>query len=87
MPKQKGQNPMTDQTQAIGGIRLFNTKDAAKLVGRKPATLEYLRWRGTGPKYRKIARSVFYTEADLLEWLNANSTEHRSTSEYAVGRE
>jgi hypothetical protein len=55
---------------------LFNTSQAAEFLRLSRRTLEGLRVRGGGPRYRKIGR-VFYERADLFAWLDAaarNST-------------
>lgn len=62
---------------------LLTTEQAARIVGRAVATLESMRVRGGGPKFRKIGRSVYYAEPELLEWLEANSRLCETTSDYA----
>ena len=47
---------------------LLAPKQAAEYLGIKPRTLEVHRYRGTGPRYRKIGRLVRYTGADLQEY-------------------
>lgn len=46
----------------------LDTKEAAKLLGRKVNTLEKWRQKGKGPKYRKHVGSITYMLKDLLEW-------------------
>jgi len=47
----------------------LNTKEAAKFLNIKPATLDQHRWRGTGPRFVKIGRCVRYRMADLDAFL------------------
>jgi len=58
---------------------LLTTNQAAQLLHLSPRTLEGLRVRGGGPKYRKIGR-VFYAQADLLSWLDASTRTSTSDS-------
>ncbi len=51
---------------------LLKTKDAAGRLGIPKSTLEKLRLSGGGPVFVKCGKSVFYTEQDLTEWINAN---------------
>jgi len=61
--------------------RLLTTKEAAAYLNVSVSFLMKARHRGDGPRYRKIGRSVRYTEQDLLEWLRARG--RTSTSEAA----
>lgn len=61
---------------------LFTTLQAAEFLHLSPRTLEGLRVRGGGPKYRKIGR-VFYSQVDLLAWLDAST--RTSTSDCGSG--
>ena len=59
---------------------LLKTREAAKLLGLSPRTLEGYRLRGDGPVYLKIRKSsVRYAPASLMEWANAD--QRSSTSE------
>ena len=58
---------------------LLKTKDASTRLGISKSTLEKLRLTGGGPVFIKRGKSVFYTEQDLTEWLQANR--RRSTSD------
>ena len=57
---------------------LLRTRDAAGRLGIPKSTLEKLRLSGGGPIFVKRGKSVFYTEQDLTEWVQANR--RRSTS-------
>lgn len=43
-------------------------------------TLEHWAYQGTGPKFRRLKRRVFYSVASLEEWMNANMTDELSAS-------
>ena len=58
---------------------LLKTKDASTRLGISKSTLEKLRLTGSGPVFVKRGKSVFYTEQDLTEWIQANR--RRSTSD------
>ncbi len=61
---------------------LYTTNQAAELLHLSWRTLEGLRVRGGGPRYRKIGR-VFYEQSDLLAWLEAAA--RTSTSDQGRG--
>ena len=49
------------------------------LPGMTIGRLAALRYRGTGPRYRKpTARTVLYTRAEVVDWVEASS--RRSTA-------
>ena len=52
------------------GAMLLTTKEAARLLGLAPKTLENLRSRGGGPRYAKIGNRVRYRPADLDDWIS-----------------
>lgn len=61
--------------------KLFTNTETAELLGIRPNTLEQWRLRGgIGPKFLKIGRSIRYSEADVIAWLNAQTC--TSTSQY-----
>ena len=43
----------------------LKSPDAAAYIGVSQRALEGLRYRGTGPKYSKVGRSIFYSVKDL----------------------
>lgn len=49
--------------------QLLNTRDAAKLLGRSPATLKRWRHQGTGPDYIQIKKRVSYDREVLLKFI------------------
>jgi hypothetical protein len=48
---------------------LVNTRQAAKILGRSPATLKRWRCEGIGPNFILIERRVSYDVAVLLEFI------------------
>lgn len=63
----------------------LKTEEAAKYLNVQPATLEQHRWRGTGPRFVKIGRSVRYRMADLEAFLEERV--FSSTTEAQRGEE
>ncbi len=63
--------------------KLVDTGRAAVVLGVKPGTLATWRWRGYGPRYRKVGALVKYSIADIEVWLEAQT--RTSTSD--PGRE
>lgn len=54
------------------GQHLLKTKAAAEFLNVGQSTLAKLRASGAGPRFRKLGRSVRYTQEDLEAWANAN---------------
>lgn len=50
---------------------LLTTREAAARLGLSTTTLEIWRWRGTGPKFRKLGKAVRYTKEDLDAFIEA----------------
>jgi len=57
----------------------LKTEAAAAFLQVKPATLEQWRWRGNGPLFVKVGRSVIYQKKDLEAYIEARV--FRSTTE------
>ena len=53
--------------------QLINTRKAAAILGRAPATLKRWRYEGVGPAYVEIEGRVSYDVAVLIEFINANT--------------
>jgi len=49
----------------------LKTVAAAAFLQVEPATLEQWRWRGKGPLFVKLGRSVIYRKADLDAFIEA----------------
>jgi hypothetical protein len=58
--------------------QLLDTTEAGELLRLKKHTLENMRWRGTGPPFRKHGGRVFYHRAELLLW--SRQARRRSSS-------
>lgn len=51
---------------------LLTPREVAEWVGITPAGLSNLRYRGTGPKFRKFGhRTVRYSANDVQAWIDA----------------
>lgn len=49
--------------------RLLTTQEPASLLGLKAKTLENFRWRGIGPNYVKLGKSVRYRFTDVQDFI------------------
>ncbi len=58
---------------------LLTTEQAAAIIRMRPSFLEARRWRGKGPPFLKIGRSVRYRPEDLAAWTEERL--RRSTSD------
>lgn len=67
---------MTTHTTTLKN--LLTTPQAADRLGLSPTTLEIWRWRGTGPKFRKLGKAVRYAEEDLDAFVEAASRTNTS---------
>jgi hypothetical protein len=52
---------------------LVNTPEAAKILGRSPATLKRWRYEGIGPKYVEMEGRVSYDVEVLLDYIKTNT--------------
>jgi predicted DNA-binding transcriptional regulator AlpA len=77
------QSASLEELAAVFGYPLkrrpLRPTEASELTGLAVATLQDMRHDGTGPRYFRRARFVYYAERDLLEWLVAGA--RRNTSE------
>ena len=53
--------------------QLVNTRAAAEVLGRSPATLKRWRYEGVGPNWIEIEGRVSYDVAVLLEYIQKNT--------------
>ena len=58
---------------------LFTPAQLAEYLSLKPKTLETMRRRGDGPKFKKLGRTVRYLGSDIREWFGEQTRE--STTE------
>lgn len=48
-------------------------KEVAKFFDMTEAALAQWRFRGTGPKFVRLNRRIFYKWSDVYEWIDANT--------------
>lgn len=53
--------------------RLVNTRRAAEILGRSPATLKRWRYESVGPAYVEMEGRVRYDVAVLIDYINENT--------------
>ena len=58
---------------------LLTEKEVAEHLGLRPKTLARWRWKGQGPRFRKVGRKVRYAREDLDEYIAGCA--RRSTSD------
>lgn len=58
--------------------KLYTPKELAEWRGTTVATLAQERYKGTGPKFIKLGKTVRYSETHVKEWLDANT--HQRTA-------
>jgi hypothetical protein len=46
----------------------YTVAEAALFLRLRPRTLDNMRWRGIGPKYRKHGGRIVYELHDLIDW-------------------
>jgi predicted DNA-binding transcriptional regulator AlpA len=66
MAKQQDANTVTSSP-----IALRTTPEAAAYLKYKPSTMNQLRWKGCGPRFVRIGRSVRYRQSDLDAFIDA----------------
>ena len=67
-------------------VKLLTNIEVADMLGIKPNTLEIWRYKGKGPKFKKMGPEkqapIRYDEAEVLAWLEAQTC--ASTSQYTA---
>ncbi|HOE11970.1 MAG TPA: helix-turn-helix domain-containing protein [bacterium] len=54
-------------------LTLLKQREASKIIGVSPRTMELWRRRGTGPRFAQLTRrSIRYDPADLRDWLESS---------------
>lgn len=61
--------------------RLLSDRQVAEVMGIPAKTLQGFRYKGGGPKFIKVGRSVRYRAADVEAWLEANTKTSTSESQ------
>lgn len=52
---------------------LATPREVAEYLHTTPEALAQKRYLGTGPKYKKLGRRVYYAWSDVHEWVDANT--------------
>ena len=65
---------MIDVRKGVGK-RFLNEYEAAKYMGLAVSTLRNWRWKGKGPVYHKLSRSIRYDLEELDIWLESKRQE------------
>ncbi|MDF3309892.1 DNA-binding protein [Rhodococcus sp. T2V] len=60
-------------TQSDRRIPLATPKEIAAYRRISEASLAQERYKGTGPKFKKLGKRVFYDWDDLYAWIDANT--------------
>ena len=55
---------------------LYYDAEAADILRVSTRTLQMWRTKGTGPKWSRVGRLVYYRESDLIEWLEERQRGH-----------
>jgi hypothetical protein len=82
-----GDDANTRAARARSGSPFLNNAQAAFYIGLHWRTLEQMRARGEGPRWRKHGRYVRYHIDDLDEWSRASGRTARRTSKDDSGKE
>lgn len=53
----------------------LKTPEAAAYLGLSPRSLEFWRYKGKGPRYSRLGRSVVYAVSDLEDFARARTVE------------
>lgn len=61
-------------------------KEVSESTGISRSTLQHYRWKGLGPKFKKIGTKVLYSVKDLEEFFDSHPTV-QSTSQYQIPQE
>lgn len=61
---------LRNTTLSIELPRLLSVKQASLYTGLSESTLNNARWRGDGPPYIKLGRTVRYRAKDLLSYID-----------------
>ena len=58
---------MNSKTSVLG--KMMDQKQVAVMLGVSVKTLEYWRWKRTGPRFIKLGRLARYLEADVMAFV------------------
>lgn len=65
----------------------LTAEEAAVFLGLQKRTLDNMRWKGTGPRYRKHGTRVFYHPDDLTFYSNSRDCHSGPTMPEETGRD
>lgn len=72
------------QNEFLRPPNLLTTREAAELLNLKESTLEQWRWRGCGPLFIKLGRSVRYRLVDVERFTSDHSFTSTTTAQAQV---
>lgn len=52
---------------------IYKPEDLAEYLGVTVGALAQMRYRGNGPKFVKLGKSIRYSDAAIQEWLEQNT--------------
>ncbi|WP_363800067.1 helix-turn-helix domain-containing protein [Lysobacter firmicutimachus] len=67
------------EPDAVEPLDRMKVEQAAKYLGLAEQTLSNMRIQGRGPRYLKLGSRVFYTRADLDQYLRASIVETKDS--------
>ena len=53
-------------------MKLRSPRAVARRIGKTEGALAQMRYKGTGPAYVKVGRSVMYRDEDVDAWIDSN---------------
>lgn len=63
---------------------LLCTEDAAQYLAVSPRTLNNWRWRGEGPQFVRVGRSVRYDVRTLAAWVAGRTFDSTSAADHST---
>jgi predicted DNA-binding transcriptional regulator AlpA len=53
-------------------LNLYTEANLMAMLGVSQATLQEWRMKGSGPRFAKLGKSIFYRKSDVMLWINDN---------------
>jgi predicted DNA-binding transcriptional regulator AlpA len=76
---------MSDRVSDVRNlVGLLTEEDLKDMLSVAVNTLQAWRVQGTGPKFVKLGKSVFYRLSDVTEWIDQNVHSRTSTAQEPV---
>jgi predicted DNA-binding transcriptional regulator AlpA len=72
-PPEYGHDPKVAAHAVLVAAPLMDSEQLAPVLGTTPGQLAQWRFRGDGPPFIKLGRSVRYRWSDVEAWLDANT--------------